>query len=422
MGLKRPNDFKYNSGDVKSTARDFLKIYIDEINEALNALIMGEIEKLLNQLNETKANTKLQIETSVMRAEQRFDEALSIVCEQLADVEQSAKADIEIHKQENDNTLKTKIGYLEGDNNEIDNYGLEPSTDPVIYKITKNTSAPYFLIVGYRYQFKLETSGIYYRNYHWVAYDEEYEKDIYLWQNWVKCDPCTANGGFAGGLNASANYGAAIGLNASAGNGGAIGVYASAGNGGAIGVRATSEGSGFAGGATAHAGTVDSIQLGRGDNTEAYTLGVYHFKMMNADGSIPIERLSKIVEQFETKVIYSNPDDTLIFFNASHLSERRITGNPTSITLNYIDDVYPDTYISGLVFDSGETPTSISYPGTGIINWVGTDCSKTGDISLFIPSANTHYDIVFYFNGSQVVGLVNGFVPATGNVTDEVNG
>lgn len=73
-------------------------------------------------------------------------------------------------------------------------------------------------------------------------------------------------------------------------------------------------------------------------------------------------------------------------------------------------------YISGLSFDSGETPTAIDYSGSGILNWVGTDCTTSDGYSIFQPSANTHYDIVFYFNGTQFIGLVNGFVPASGNV------
>ena len=48
-------------------------------------------------------------------------------------------------------------------------------------------------------------------------------------------------------------------------------------------------------------------------------------------------------------------------------------------------------------------------------------------LSIFQPSPNTHYDIVFYFNGTQFIGLVNGFVSSiewqgalsTGNVVSE---
>jgi hypothetical protein len=99
--------------------------------------------------------------------------------------------------------------------------------------------------------------------------------------------------------------------------------------------------------------------------------------------------------------------------------------SPSAITIEFKDDEYEPDYISGLSFNCGETPTAFDYTASGIINWVGTDTSTftyqvspegdTATISLFIPSPNTHYDIVFYFNGVQFIGLVNGFVPATGN-------
>lgn len=90
-----------------------------------------------------------------------------------------------------------------------------------------------------------------------------------------------------------------------------------------------------------------------------------------------------------------------------------------SISIDIPDDVYSDTYTSGLSFNSGEIPTSINYTGSGILNWVGTDCTVSEGYSIFQPSPNTHYDIVFYFNGTQFVGLVNGFVPSIGNVVSE---
>lgn len=91
----------------------------------------------------------------------------------------------------------------------------------------------------------------------------------------------------------------------------------------------------------------------------------------------------------------------------------------STVSIEFIDNEYAPDYISGLSFDSGETPTGFDYTDSGIINWVGTDCVKNGEISIFQPSPNTHYDIVFYFNGVQFIGLVNGFVPATGNVVSE---
>ena len=104
------------------------------------------------------------------------------------------------------------------------------------------------------------------------------------------------------------------------------------------------------------------------------------------------------------------------FFDFSDMynGELRLLDTPV-ITIEFRDDEYQPDYISGLSFDSGETPTSFVYTNSGIINWVGTDCSISEGLSVFAPAANTHYDVVFYYNGAQFIGLVNGFKPATSN-------
>lgn len=101
-------------------------------------------------------------------------------------------------------------------------------------------------------------------------------------------------------------------------------------------------------------------------------------------------------------------------FSNTHNKEKRLA-EVSSISFTFGDGEYPADYISNLSFNSGATPTAIDYTDSGILNWVGTDCTNADGLSIFQPSANTHYDIVFYFNGAQFIGLVNGFVPATGN-------
>ena len=116
------------------------------------------------------------------------------------------------------------------------------------------------------------------------------------------------------------------------------------------------------------------------------------------------------------KATIITPNDTAlsIEFSANHNTENR-TGELTTLSFTFGNGEYAQDYTSGLSFDSGETPTSIDYTDSGILNWVGTDCATSDGLSIFQPSANTHYDIVFYFNGTQFIGLVNGYVPATGN-------
>ena len=113
--------------------------------------------------------------------------------------------------------------------------------------------------------------------------------------------------------------------------------------------------------------------------------------------------------------ITESTDTVLSFeFSTNHNTEIR-TGELTTISFTFGNGEYAEDYASGLSFDSGATPTAIDYTDSGILNWVGTDCVTSDGLSIFQPSANTHYDIVFYFNGVQFIGLVNGFVPATGN-------
>ena len=116
------------------------------------------------------------------------------------------------------------------------------------------------------------------------------------------------------------------------------------------------------------------------------------------------------------KTNITNSTDTVLSFEFSgnYNTENRI-GELTTLSFTFGDGEYAEDYISGLSFDSGATPTAIDYTDSGILNWVGTDCVTSDGLSIFQPSANTHYDIVFYFNGVQFIGLVNGFIPATGN-------
>lgn len=118
-------------------------------------------------------------------------------------------------------------------------------------------------------------------------------------------------------------------------------------------------------------------------------------------------------------VTYMDESSFTFRFESMNNYEARLFQVCPSISFIFGNGVYSDTYTSGLSFDSGETPTAIDYTDSGIINWVGTDCTNVDGLSIFQPTANTHYDIVFYFNGSQFIGLVNGFVPASGNVVSE---
>lgn len=76
-----------------------------------------------------------------------------------------------------------------------------------------------------------------------------------------------------------------------------------------------------------------------------------------------------------------------------------------------------DGLCTGIHFNTGDVAPSVSYTinGDTIINWQGTDCALDDGISVFAPQANMHYDIFITYMGGKVVGIVNGYEPATSN-------
>ena len=128
---------------------------------------------------------------------------------------------------------------------------------------------------------------------------------------------------------------------------------------------------------------------------------------------IKADVVSGLEEKKADKTTVEKSTETAYTFEFSATDNKEVRlGEASSISFTFGNGEYSDTYTSGLSFDSGATPTAIDYTDSGILNWVGTDCTTTDGLSIFQPSPNTHYDIVFYFNGTQFIGLVNGFVPS----------
>jgi hypothetical protein len=138
----------------------------------------------------------------------------------------------------------------------------------------------------------------------------------------------TSDGGFTGGVAAFAREGGSIGFGSSAlWGGGALGKFAQTSEGGAVGLSAYAIGGGgsvgdhaysigggavgtsaktsigFAGGfcafatddGTAEGEGIDAIQLGFGGNSTPRTLQIYENTLLNADGTIPPERIPDAV-------------------------------------------------------------------------------------------------------------------------------
>ena len=110
----------------------------------------------------------------------------------------------------------------------------------------------------------------------------------------------TTGGGGAVGDKAKSNSGGGIGYLAESSNGGAIGEEAKSNNGGAIGYMAKTS-NGCAIGHMAKTinqdGTaIDAIQLGTGTNEKEKTLQIYDYTLMNADGSVPNQRMFTLIK------------------------------------------------------------------------------------------------------------------------------
>lgn len=125
-----------------------------------------------------------------------------------------------------------------------------------------------------------------------------------------KVDKSNLGSGFEGGDAADADDGAAVGANSKAKSGAAMGAFSISVNGGAIGNNAESKdggaigldayaGDGFSGGYAARVAikdgkAIDAIQFGTGTNSKPKTMQVYDYTMMDADGTIPEERLADL--------------------------------------------------------------------------------------------------------------------------------
>ena len=172
----------------------------------------------------------------------------------------------------------------------------------------------------------------------------------------------TADGGFAGGTNASATAGAALGNGATTTVGGSVGYGATSGFGGAVG-RDASATYGFSGGDGAKS-TADAIQLGRGTNTESYSVQAYDKKLMNGDGYIPFARYAKFVQGTTAQSLSAG---TTSNSHKVYTETNTSSTNPGSVI---IIPVIRGSFnlVASLRYASGETYIVVSRPEGGTSN------------------------------------------------------
>ena len=116
--------------------------------------------------------------------------------------------------------------------------------------------------------------------------------------------------GIAIGNGSGVAGGSAVGYAATAHDGGAVGKDASAHDGGAIGDGAIAD-NGFAGGylaktVGANDAAIDAVQLGTGTNSNAKTLQVYDYQLMDANGKIPEGRIPSGLAKIKTGTYTGN--------------------------------------------------------------------------------------------------------------------
>lgn len=117
----------------------------------------------------------------------------------------------------------------------------------------------------------------------------------------------------------------------------------------------------------------------------------------------------------QDKAVYYNPTTgNAITYDLKNEHNRMTTyigaDAATSVTISVSDGAYRNDYISGLSFYTGSTPPEVSYPSSPYtMRWIGSECTTSGESSVFSPIANRVYDIIFYFNGGYIIGLVNGY-------------
>lgn len=99
--------------------------------------------------------------------------------------------------------------------------------------------------------------------------------------------------------------------------------------------------------------------------------------------------------------ITTNQINATYTFTLNNNTEYRNTLDMTSITLNLPATIATD-YCSWLVFPSGSTATSMTYPNT--IIWSGDDVSN----NAFVPVADKTYNICFWYDSINVNAVVRG--------------
>ncbi len=194
-------------------------------------------------------------------------------------------------------------------------------------------------------------------------------------------DTSMAEHGIGIGTNAQGRCGVAIGKDTYTYSGVAIGEGAKTPDseigGTSIGVNAKSGGGGFAGGYNAKAQSslpegvsesnrayIDAIQLGTGENNVAKTFQVYNYRLMNADGTIPEERMTSKVSVEEGKSLIDENVASNLSYDDTDSAIKSLKPVEVSSTTSGVATTEKTTKVDG----SGIATTSVSKMGSSVMS------------------------------------------------------
>ena len=138
----------------------------------------------------------------------------------------------------------------------------------------------------------------------------------------------------------------------------------------------------------ANALAVGAIQIGGGQNTTANTVQIKDYQILDANGNIPSDRMTGVVELTTTSVELASDK----IYNGAELASVTFT-LPSTVPVNFT---------AQLNFTSGTTPTTFTAPAT--VTFEGDACSN----GAFTPVASKRYSVLIYTDGVNVIGLVMG--------------
>lgn len=112
--------------------------------------------------------------------------------------------------------------------------------------------------------------------------------------------------------------------------------------------------------------------------------------------------VDEVVNLSKTRIVTNTKNAVIPAFELANNTEYRFTLELESVEFTLPENP-TDDFISSLVFKSGATATTITYPDT--IKWSGDDISS----DKFVPASSKTYEVLIYWNGINFCGIVKGW-------------